>query len=429
MQKRVSQVKGDYCFNLINTLIDYKGDVARNSKRTDGSIFYSPDFSPNNIRRLILSGDGARIDFHVSVEGKLSRVKSFSNTERLNMSKCLMLEDYKPMIWALADRVCSSIEEVIICTQSTSNIDLSRELNFEGLLRNRVGNIKDVKQAVSMRYKRLAYFSIVNCDISTLLKNITECNTPLSLISETNFVRGIGSITQFKSDWYNFYGHTSAYSLDKQGSKLNEHFKKVRQDFEDSKKKSAINDMKEERLKGVSDRFKKVIKNYNGVYTCIKKLSVILNTEGLNYLASTLPHDLSLDTSFQEPSVLIDKFNSLKSKDECEKFTSSVVVLSSNMYAKLASWFFNCLATLSVEYEITIEILLDKMDRRIAVPPNCGDLIKTFRIEFKGTSMSDSTSNICCYACMVLVTDVGSHNMAKYQLKDTWMSNFTEEVG
>ena len=251
MQKRVSQVGGDYCFNLVNSLIDYKGDVARNGKRGDGQIIYSPDFSPNNIRRLILSADGVRIDFHVSVDGRLSKVKPFSDTDKRNLNQCLMLPDYKPMIWALADRVCSSIEEVIICTQNSTCADLSRELNFEGLLRNRVGNTSDVKQAVSSRYKRLAYFTIVNCDIITLVKNteVASCNSPFKMISETEFVKSCASITKFKEDWYNYYGHTSAYSLDDRGSRLNEHFKKIRADIEDSKKKSAVNGLKEKRLK------------------------------------------------------------------------------------------------------------------------------------------------------------------------------------
>lgn len=425
MEKRVSQLSGDYCLNLINNLIDYKGDVARNSKSSSGKIVYSKDFSPNNIRRLILSGDGARIDFHVSVDGRLSKTKVFSDADKMKLANCLMMEDYKPMIWALADRVCSSIEEVIICTQNSAGIDLSRELNFEGLLRNRVNNVNDVKQAISSRYKRLAYFTIINCDISTLIKNqeVASCNNPLSLISETSFVKSISSITKFKDDWFNYYGYASVYSLDNKGSRLNEHFRKIKIDIEESKKKSDIDAIKAERLKGLEQKFEKAFSNYRGIYSCINKLNIIIKTEGTCYYANDI--NKFIDTSgFSKSETIKSEFESLKTKDECEQYIKKLIKLSSSLYSSLSKWFFDNLYKINQEFPLTAKVFLNNVERRITIPPNCESLVNHLGLEFKGVSLIDSTANICCYACSIFITDVGEHNMSKYYEKDTWMNNF-----
>lgn len=423
MQKRVSQVTKDYCFNLINSLIDYRGDVARNSKCNDGQNVYSSDFSPNNVRRLILSGDGARIDFHVSVDGKLSKVKPFSDLERKNLGVCLSMLDYKPMLWAIADRVCSSIEEVIICTNNASGLDLSKELNFEGLLRDKYKGT-DIKEAISSRYKRLAYFTIVNCDIQTLVSNteVKTCNNPLKLVSETDFVKGCASVTKFKSDWYNYYGTTPAYSMDSKGSKLNEHFKTIKTSIEERKRKSEVDELKEARLKGISEKFDKAFKNYKGVFSSIHQLSVILKTEGTNYLSRGIS-ELSLG-SFSSPDKMKEEFSKLNGRDECESFIKNMITYSSAMYSNLTAWFFDNIIKLNSEYKLAIDLLLSTMNRSIVVPPEYASKVKCLNTEFKGINMPDSTSNICCYACLVFITDVGGHNMSKYYLKDTWMKNF-----
>lgn len=425
MQKRVSQIEGDYCFNLINSLIDYKGDIARNSKRSDGRILYSPDFSPNNIRRLILSADGARIDFHVSVDGRMSKVKPFSDAERMNLNTCLMLPDYKPMVWVLADRVCSSIEEVIICTQSSTNADLSRELNFEGLLRNRVQSYNDIQKAVSSRYKRLAYFTIVNCDINTLVTNpeVVSCNSSTKMITETNFVRGISTFTKFKDDWYNYYGHTSAYSLDSNGSRLNEHFKKIKLDIEDGKKKSEVEKLRNERLKGVSDKFNRAYKNYKGIMVCVRKLNTILKTEGVCFYADSINKYINIHCS-KSPDEIKVEFESLHSRDDYEQYIKNLVKVTSAMYSDLARWFFEGLCTINKDYPLTVSTCLNEVDRAITVPPCCADLSKSLGKEFTGVSIVDSASNICCYSCIIFITDEGSHDMSKYYKKDTWLKNF-----
>ena len=420
--RRIEEINGAYAYNLVTDLIDYCGDVKRNSQHRDQPATFSQNFSPNNIRRLILSGSGARIYFHVPVKGVYIRDKAFSDAMQVNIVKCMYQPDYKPMIWALADRVCSSIEEVIICTQNKGGIDLSRELDFEGLLSNRRGKSSDVKSDISARYRRLAYFTIVNCDIGTLVSNqdVRNCNKPLSLISETNFVKSNSvSITKFKDDWFNYYGTTSTYSFDNAGSPLNNHFKEVKDKAAELKKSIEVAKIKEQRLKGISEEFDKEYKKYQGMYSCARKLAVILAQEGTNYISRGIsPLQVG---SFTLPQRLKDEFSKISDKDECKKFIANMKISATNIYSSLVSWFLENTLKLSSSYKLTTKLFLDTMDRSVFIPDKYSNILD---VEFKGANMVDSTSNICCYSCLLFITDAGKHDMSKYYMKDTWMGYF-----
>lgn len=422
MHKEIIPVDGSYCFNLVNPLIDYKGDVAKNNN-SDSIKSYSEDYSPNNIRRLILSGDGVEVHFHVEVEKSLYKRRVFSDIDKVKMRQSMCVEKYKPMLWVLAERVCSSIEEVIICTQNNGGMDLSRELDFSGLLK-RTNGVSDVKGAIMQRYSRLAYFTIVNCDIETLIRNpeVQSCFSPYKLISETNFVKSCGKVTPFSLDWYMVYGHHSAYSLDKEGSRLNNHFKTVKAEFEKNKRNKAIKDSKEARLREVYKKFDKPFRNYRGIYTCVRNLSLILQKEGFNYLCEYL--DLLNIKLPYSPDKLKEDFYKLSDRDDCEKFITNMSISSTSMYSALADWFFKGILKLKLKYKFTCNIFLDSMERRIVVPPNCKDTVEKIGFNFTGKDMSSSVANICAYSCLLFVTDVGEHDMSKYYEKSYWLGHF-----
>lgn len=427
MQRRMEVITGDYCFNLLNSLVDYCGDARRKLNSNSNNFMYSEDYSPNNIRRLILSGDGARIDFHVSVNGKMSKTRVFSDSERSKMQECLYNEKYKPMTWVLAERVCSSIEEIIICTNNVGGVDLSRELNVEGLLKNykssSVNGNNNIKEVISSRYKRLCYFTVVNCSISELISNeeVRNCTSYSSMISETDFVSSRSNIESFKKDdWYNFYGYSSVYSLDRDGSRLNNHFNNVKSKIASDNRQDAIKKIKESRFKEFEDKFNKAYKNYKGVYDCIRKLYVIFSVEGSTYIASDVKmFDIS---KFESPDKVKSKYDSLESKDKLGEYIKSITISTTSMYSVLVNWFLNGLNTIKSKYPLTFDILLDTIDKNITIPPSCSsmELSKYFR----NCSMSDSTANVCSSSCIAFITDASVHDMNKYYTKDTWYENF-----
>ena len=59
-------ISGSYAYDMAFELIDYCGDIARNSK--GASRGYSPNFSPNNIKRLIISPDCIEVHYHLPIE-------------------------------------------------------------------------------------------------------------------------------------------------------------------------------------------------------------------------------------------------------------------------------------------------------------------------------------------------------------------------
>lgn len=427
MQRRMEVITGDYCFNLLNSLVDYCGDVKRKANSNNASFKYSADYSPNNIRRLILSGDGARIDFHVSVGGKMSKTRVFSDSERNKMQECLYNEKYKPMTWVLAERVCSSIEEIIICTNNVGGVDLSRELNVEGLLKNYKPNSRGdnsgIKDVIASRYKRLCYFTIVNCSISELISNeeVRKCVNYNSMISETDFVKSRANIESFKKDdWYNYYGHSSVYSLDCDGSRLNVHFNNVKSKIANDTRQDAINKIKDARFKDFAEKFNKAYKNYKGVYDCIRKLAVIFSVEGCTYIASDIKmFDIS---RFESPDKIKSKYDSLDSKDKLGDYIKSITISTTSMYSVLVNWFLNGLSDIKSKYPLTFDILLDSIDKNVTIPPNC--LSIELSKYFRNCNMSDSTANVCSSSCIAFITDASVHDMNKYYTKDTWYENF-----
>lgn len=424
--RNLEEVKGDYAYNLVADLVDYCGDIKK-SGGNKSSIAYSKDYSPNNIRRLIIGGDGVCIYFHKPINGKYFKIRAFSDSDQCNINKCLYLPDYKPMIWALSERICSSVEEIIICTQSKSGINFSRELNLDGLLRNYNSRNGDVKESVMRRYTRLAYFTIIDCMINDLVVtcNKLDCNNPHTLISELPTISNrISSAIKFKDDWYKYYSiRPQYYSFD---TKLADYFSEVIASIEKESKKNEVEKIKNERLKGVKDSFDKEFKNFNGVFTCIHTLHTILNQEGTNYISSDIS-SLSVDIN-KKPSDIKEEFDKITSNDKCTEYIKYVKSSSSKLYFSLVNWLLDNMLKVKQNYPITLGVFLDEVDRCIYVPDLCKSKLDALGVDFTGSNMLDSTANICAYACTLFVTDVGQHSMSKYYKKDTWVGIYKRGV-
>ena len=96
-------------------------------------------------------------------------------------------------------------------------------------------------------------------------------------------------------------------------------------------------------------------------------------------------------------------------------------ISATNIYSSLVSWFLENTLKLSSSYKLTTKLFLDTMDRSVFIPDKYSNILD---VEFKGANMVDSTSNICCYSCLLFITDAGKHDMSKYYMKDTWMGYF-----
>lgn len=404
-------VKGDYLYRQVLALIDYCGDIRK------GKTEYSIRYSPNNIRRLILSPDGAYVMYHINTGVGFTKTVSFNPNL---VMECIAQQDYTPMLYVLsADRVCASVEEVVICTGSKSGARLdSRELNFTGLIKSYKGAGKDIKDTIMQRYKRLHAFIQYNGDIGTFLNNTSSAKGALSLLSDTDFVKGNCSIELFNgTNWYKQYGYSAKfYALDRQGSPLNNHFLKVIEDYEKREKDKAKDNFKKERLKGVYDEFDKEYKKLEGILSCYVKLIKQYDKPSIYGIEIPKISKIKLYKldDYTYKSVFIDTIDEdSKTEDKLDYNIKMCRNMSQLIYTKVLEALINGLGQVGGKYPITVETLLHIYDRAIFVPQN---VTGTYASRFSGKRWNDSVAN--AFVLLGVLTINGFKDINK----EVWLS-------
>lgn len=175
-------MKGSYLYDMVLPLVDYCGDI-KGKRQT-----YSQYYSPNNIRRLYLSPDGAMVMYHVNAGKGLRKTVSFNGGM---VQQCEMCADYVPMLYVLsADRVCASIEEVVICQRGDNGAVLDqREMDFMGLVKSYKGSGSDLKDTIMNRYKRLHSFMVYSGSIKEFLASTGSYDSALRVLTDSEFVQ------------------------------------------------------------------------------------------------------------------------------------------------------------------------------------------------------------------------------------------------
>lgn len=230
-----SKAKGvnEYCYRKALSLIDYCGDIRR------GGGSYSKNFSPNNIRRIYISAEGCAVMYHLTMGGK--KIKTVSFEPELVM-KARESEGYKPALIALkADRICASIEEIVFCLEDKNNLGMyGADGDFSILLSG--SQLGTDLNALKRRYSRLTSVIMANCTISEFLSGTEDYNASDKLLKDSEFVKGCSSIQDTGNDeWYKKYGSSAQYyTLDANGSPLNNHFKLLIDKIEKTKRENAI---------------------------------------------------------------------------------------------------------------------------------------------------------------------------------------------
>lgn len=111
----------------VATLIDYRGDCAKYDAST-GPRMYSSDFSPNNIRRIVISPEGVMVVYHraIRVSGS-SRPYNFVRFNAVDLYKEEQSQNYKPLLSLLSSPlICSCLEEIVIWGSGENGIKFKR---------------------------------------------------------------------------------------------------------------------------------------------------------------------------------------------------------------------------------------------------------------------------------------------------------------
>jgi len=408
-------LKGDYLYNQVLGLIDYCGDVRK------GRTTYSQRYSPNNIRRLYISPDGACVMYHINTGNGIRKAVSFNSDI---VAQCTSCPDYVPMLYVLsADRVCASVEEVVLC-QSGKNGGIldSREFDFSNLIKSYKSSGSDLKATIMQRYRRLHAFIVYQGGIEEFLSLTSDCNSPLSLLTSSDKVKSSCKIELFNTDdWYKQYGYSAKYyMLDRQGSPLNNHFNKVIDKIESSKKEDGYKEYKRNKLSGKYTELSKEYEKLLGILSCYMRLLRQYNKCGASSYGIELPKvQLVHLYEFQDFKVDKNPFISIVGGSDkdiealLEENISTCKSASQSIYLRLVDTLVKGLDMLGNEYPVTVETLLTVYDRAIFVPPNVQG---AYASRFNGKRWSDSVANTCVLLGVLAISTFKDTD------KEVWLS-------
>ncbi|MGF2715705.1 hypothetical protein ACQUY5_26240 [Bacillus cereus] len=218
-QPKPSQIDKNSLYNLVWTKITRGVTEKLNSNES----FLIDKWSPNNLRRLIISPEGVLFQLFVT-EGTFHKKKIDVIPFPINeVSNKALQEGYAISSVLHRNRVFSSVEEVIIIPRSPN-------VPYYSLSPKEVETL----HTKSSSLKRLANVIIVTKPVSLrdfIEQNIEALADPYSLLKENPKSKlGNPKIVNYVKDWYK---HTSLrpqyYSLDKEDARLYKYFKDVRE--------------------------------------------------------------------------------------------------------------------------------------------------------------------------------------------------------
>lgn len=163
----------------LNALIS---EINRGIKIDEKSGQKIPDWSPNNVRRLIIGWEYFIIQYHIT-GGKFKKSLELKNLQNAavkdaELIKLHQTEKIKPIINALVDgRICSNIEEIVF--------DIS---NYDGMVFTIDSNLSKIggKGNIDTRFPRLQGVYRVDSNFRQMGELIQQCKEP-----NTSFIEGV----------------------------------------------------------------------------------------------------------------------------------------------------------------------------------------------------------------------------------------------
>lgn len=403
---------GTYCYDIALSKVQFSSDTSH--------------FSPNNVRRLFISGDGVLVQFFVNTGSGYCKSGYFNPSKAFD---CFCDKGFKPIIQCLVDLVCSNLEEIVFCTQSKSGTNLNQsELNLTSILKGYTGSISpDLAKSLLGRFVRLrniVFFNglldevitISNTDVfKSFNKTFSDCVQDKSRIKE----QSLGN-----SEWFKHHRlRPQHYMLDAQGGKLSNYFTNVKSKMEVVDKAAKIEEMNNQRF----GKKQEVVDKRNIVAT---NMLVAMK----KYVNSSISKKTRIDTATLVTSVSapqdLSKYNLSKEvldafsrgsvnnavKEESEKYDlvcNSLSKLSENCYKAVLTSFFSAV----VEYgdkPTTLKIKLKGLDAsKIVVPEGVSS---SYVEDILGVKFSSTGSIVGSYA--LLLTYLCKLNIPASQVKD-----------
>lgn len=271
--------------NRFNTLLK---EINKGIDIEEKSGVLIKDWSPNNLRRLIIGFDFCLVNYFVTY-GRYKRLFELVDLRREAERDLELLNykinSYKGLLNVLVHgRVCSSVEEIVFCSVGYPNEALNLDLDFDAL-RGR--------SSIESRFPRLRHISIVSVDVRTLYEEVKE-HIKGNLIHDILLSKGIQFnkvLDQHETDWWRgTFLRPKYYEMD--AGVLEKYFEKIRIEYESREKESKLREIERERVLGYLSKNEKaliallnmsfsLIDKGNGVFD---KVSIISKAEWANVL-------------------------------------------------------------------------------------------------------------------------------------------------
>jgi len=424
------------------------------------SIAAVSSFSPNNVKRIIISPDGVVVQFFTSM---ILCTKPFDTQKA---SSCFSSADYVPIISVLGgkhgqSRVCSHIQEIVYCIKGINNLTLRQEeLDFRSIL----SSAENVPQAdlfalINMRFSRLSYITMADMTVTDLMRSVRDnLNDDFYFIGEDKAIQGVrGTNVRSKRPWYDStYLRPEYYDMDKYNGKLYTSLEKIktrgRENDLDSAKKATVDEMlsgkASEAISMSYASIKAILMLSNAydradfvVYMCkgrgsfedqrIKNiLSRTCNTGSLSCKADIIPNELQKILSLVGVTVMSDANQS--TKESVDSITAELTRIASTLYVEFCTMYFAVLQSSYSKCPITTKTRMSKASMKVTFPemmqPEKTDIEQALSRVFENASFNTSLATMCSGLCVLLI-DCGSSDPL-YEARDVkyWENKLKIEV-
>lgn len=424
---------GTYCYDIALSKIQFSKDTTK--------------FSPNNVRRLFISGDGVLVQLFVNTGSGYTLTGLFNPAKAFN---CFCAKDFKPIIQCLVDLVCSNIEEIVFCTKSQNGINLNQsELNLTSILKGYTGAMSpDLAKSLLGRFVRLRSVTFFDGVLSQVIsvegtenfrgydKLFVDCLPDKSLCRMQKLDN---------KDWYKSKRLRPQHYLMDGTGRLSGYFERVQGLVEEQLKAGKIEEINNERLGKKAETIKVYDDLSSRFITCIKRYMACSSKTSFDATkllqGIVVPQmDYSKLVSKDTLDVLSRASVNTQMKESAEKYDllcNSLVLLTENCYNEILTSFLLAVSS----YESKLTTLRVKMKgfnaSQIVVPSECNGLKKAeellechFSVEGSKSSkaLKLSASLLLMYTCKLIVPYSQAKNKDVFSAQ-YWQGILSEKKG
>lgn len=429
-------------------LLDYCGDIARNNNNETPS--YSAKFSPNNIKRVVISTDGVLVQLHQGVQGygksSHSSVYDFVRFSSASLYKEQHPEDttkkYKPLLSLFAMKnIFSGVEEIILLTKPV-NANIPNDITIENdlylMIRtyDKAGSIED---KIKGRFKRLRYYTVLNLNFENLIQLIkTQPNVLKSMyFSEEDILKPYLAkrieLNTEKDAQTAICTQTGTYKFDV--DILHEYFVKKREKYISGVEVNALANYKKVNKEKATADINEAISSYVNLIRTYNKFKKIFSSCGSNGL-----WDIDLNFSFLQlykfdgmcnvPQQLI---SSSSIEDAIKQNKQLIYKCKNNMCITLSDSLFSALSKLANNNtQFTLAVIVNALDDVTLVVPessvsNLEALERVYNLSLvRGSKVTSSIINSLWLLCFIFLNRDSENFKNEYITKEFWENGVRE---